>query len=60
MLSREVADLVEYFIIFDSRGGHSRSSLMLYSGHFRVVVVVDGSIRMMVVMVVMVMRNWGC
>ena len=60
MLSREVADLVEYFIVFDSRGGHARSSLMLYNGHFRVVVVVDGSIRMMVVMVVMVMRNWGC
>ena len=57
MLSREVADLVKYLIIVDSRGWYAESSFLLYCGHFRVVVVVDGSIRMMVVMMVMVMRN---
>ena len=56
MLSREVANLVKYLIVVDSRGWHVRSSLMWYSGRFRVTVVVNGSISM--VMVVMVMMMW--
>ena len=60
MLSREIADLVEYLIIVDGCGWNARSSLVLYRGHFRGVVVVDAPIRMMVVMVVMMMRTGGC
>lgn len=34
---------------------------MLYRRHFRVIVVVDGTVRMMVVVVMMMMRNRsGC
>lgn len=60
MLSREVSDLVEYFIIVYDSGWYARSSLVLCCGHFRMVVVMDGTIRMMMVMMVMVMRNGGC
>lgn len=59
MLSWEVADLFEYLVIVDSRGWYARSSLVLYRDSFRVIVVVDCSIRMMVVMMVMMMRNGG-
>ena len=56
MLSWEVTNLVKHLIAADSRGWHVRSSLMWYSGRFRVTVVVDGSISM--VMVVMMMMMW--
>lgn len=59
MLSWEVADLFEYSIVVYSRRWNTRSSLILYRRHFRVIVVVDGSIRMMVVVMVMMMRNRG-
>lgn len=55
MLSREVANLVKYLIVVDGRRWHVRSSLMRYSGRFRVTVIVDGSISMMMVMMVMMM-----
>ena len=56
MLSREAANLFKYLIVVNSRGWHVRSGLMWYSGRFRMTVVVDGSIGM--VMVVMVMMMW--
>ncbi len=60
MLSPETADIVKNLVIVDSRGWNARSSFGLYHGHFRVIMVVNGPIRMMVVMVVVVMRNGGC
>ena len=60
MLPWEIANLLEYLIIVNSCGCHARSSLVLYCRHFRVIVVVDGSIRMVMVMVVMVVRNGVC
>lgn len=57
MLSREVADVVKYLIIIYYRGWHVGSSLGGYGVHFRVTVVMDGSISMMVVVMVMMMRD---
>ena len=60
MLSPEIADLVENLVVIDSRGWNARSSFGLYHGHFRVIMVVNSPIRMMVVMVVVVVRSGGC
>ncbi len=60
MLSPEIADLVENLVVVDSRGWNARNSFGLYHRHFRVIMIVNGPIRMMVVMVVEVMRNGGC
>lgn len=57
MLSREVADPVKYLIIIYCRGWHVRSSLGGYGVRFRVTVVMDGSISMMVVVMVMMMGD---
>lgn len=60
MLSREVADLVKYLIIICCRGWHVGNSLGGYGVHFRVSVVMDGSIRMMVVVMVVMMGDGIC
>ena len=57
MLSREVADLVKYLITIYYCGWHLGSSLVWYGVHFRVTVIMDGPISMMMVVVVMMMRN---
>lgn len=60
MLSREVSDLVEYFVIVYDSGWHARSRFVLCCVHFRVIVEMDGTIRKMVVVMVMVMRTGDC